>query len=94
MTCCVLGDQDAILGHVASRGDRISPSQRIETPSGLAVNRRMAEARHEEFTVRLEPRPSAEGLWIASPQELRQGDALHAKSNQLRIVNHVSVQQR
>lgn len=31
MTCCALGDQDAMLGHVASRGDRISPSHRIET---------------------------------------------------------------
>ena len=25
MTCCALGDQDAILGHVAWRGDRKSP---------------------------------------------------------------------
>src|SRR3954454_8637140 len=30
MTCCAPGDQDAILGHVASRGDRTSPSSKIE----------------------------------------------------------------
>src|SRR5690348_5980419 len=29
-TCCALGEQDAILGHVASRGDRKSPMHRIE----------------------------------------------------------------
>jgi hypothetical protein len=33
MTCCALGDQDAILGHVASRGDRI-PRGANKTRSG------------------------------------------------------------
>jgi len=41
MTCCALGDQDAILGHVASRGDRISPSSRVEASArGLSTRAR------------------------------------------------------
>jgi len=39
MTCCVLGDQDAILRHVASRGDRTSPTPEYK-PSTSEVSTR------------------------------------------------------
>jgi hypothetical protein len=35
--CCALGEQDAILGHVASRGDRY-PRTPNKTPGGGGVN--------------------------------------------------------
>jgi hypothetical protein len=37
MTCCALGVQDAILGHVASRGDRF-PRAEIKILVGDRVN--------------------------------------------------------
>src|SRR5580692_9499488 len=36
-TCCVLGEPDAILGHVAWRGDRY-PLQRFSIKTGKVVN--------------------------------------------------------
>jgi hypothetical protein len=54
MTCCALGDQDAILGHVASRGDRFPractkplgprPVNAVLSTRALCVKRR-----HEQF---------------------------------------------
>jgi hypothetical protein len=38
MTCCALGEQDAILGHVASRGDRF-PRGANKNPVAGYVNR-------------------------------------------------------
>jgi hypothetical protein len=53
MTCCALGDrddQDAILGHVASRGDRF-PVTRIKTlSSGMStIYAKRTFADHEQF---------------------------------------------
>jgi hypothetical protein len=49
MTCCALGEQDAILGHVASRGDRF-PRVANKNPPAVYVNparrRRLAPITH------------------------------------------------
>jgi hypothetical protein len=56
MTCCALGDrddQDAILGHVASRGDRF-PRAANKTLAGRPVNgyvRGFFAVDHEQFSV-------------------------------------------
>jgi hypothetical protein len=52
MTWCALGDQDAILGHVASRGDRF-PRPVNRTLAGRSVNGQRAilfAIDHEQFS--------------------------------------------
>jgi hypothetical protein len=58
MTCCALGDQDAILGHVASRGDRKSPSSKIElrtTELSSRTRQELTPERHEFSLFRAGP---------------------------------------
>jgi hypothetical protein len=48
MTCCALGDQDAILGHVASRGDRF-PRTSNKLLAVRAVNPVLESGTHSLF---------------------------------------------
>jgi hypothetical protein len=50
-TCCALGDQDAILGHAASRGDRY-PRVANKLLALYAVNDACEQHRHEKFSLR------------------------------------------
>jgi hypothetical protein len=52
MTCCALVDQDAILGHVASRGDRF-PRAATKNLAARHVNRRARSniCHHNNFSV-------------------------------------------
>jgi hypothetical protein len=70
MTCCALGDrddQDAILGHVASRGDRF-PRAANKTLAGRPVNgyvRGFFAIDHEQFSVAEER--SGDSDWTMRP---------------------------
>ena len=60
MTCCALGNQDAILRHVASRGDRTSPSFKIELRTTELSSRTRQEFTPERYDISLVPRRSCD----------------------------------